>query len=964
MIELPSLHPHQSELKDKVCESFKRHRNLVMCVPTGTGKTRLSKWMLGKAVNRDRHPTRSGSVLFAVHRRGLVENASNSFNEDPPLPHGIIMSQRETHGGRDLQVASIDTILSWFCEAGEYRSTLTYDFIVFDECVSGDSIIDTELGEMRIDEVPSRRPKTVRSMGGFQAIEGWKFSGIKQTIKVHTDRGSFSCTPEHEVYTDRGWIKAGDLTQHHKVFVSADVVNQQRPNLDIQESMLTGTVEGQNVSATVGAVASRRQEENIATGTGEEPRNNCVSFTTHCSTTHRCVNAGAVKKSGSYLRRLKHGCPAVRRRKHTGSFLGTTRSITLTKRMHSRKVKRWRFSARCLATRQYHFQRKDLGRLDYMQHTASASETGQSTRRIFLQTLGRLPAPPPTKDGATRRYATQVHASRASETSTRLSCATNESSSLEFGLIESATSVWRGGLATMGLVADGECSYIQRGSVPKRMRLLRRGYRTTTARQRLSITTLKARRLSTSQAGRRSKSATLSETTSQSVCNTNWSRVVSIEPGKVEAVYDIAVANTHCFFANNHLVHNCHSHLGKLKKFLAVHNRKREELGLSPPFILGLSATPNAKGLSDVFGEIVTGASAEWLVENGYLNPFRYFQATTGDLSKLVSGGEEFTDASVASAMDGLAGDLVRDWQLHADGRATVGFFPRKTHAKEAMQLLCDAGVRCEYVDGNTADAKRNRMFSDLNSGEIDYICNVGVIERGTDIPRIGCIQLCTCIGSIVRFKQMVGRGARVHPDVPDCIVLDHGGNIRRHGFFEDEVEWTLDWSTRATKDHEAKPSVACPKCKAIYRGGKCKNCGYEPTTREFLAQGLKFDKSELVEITARKKKKREPGSKKSNEQLLIDALYRAGKSGRTFDQAIGMARTVAKAQGTEFIVPKHFEVAGKKFEALQYGSLSSKDRVSATYPFTTGNHRPEANPYFVEHTNKTDIVSAHPIER
>ena len=395
-----------------------------------------------------------------------------------------------------------------------------------------------------------------------------------------------------------------------------------------------------------------------------------------------------------------------------------------------------------------------------------------------------------------------------------------------------------------------------------------------------------------------------------------------------------------------------HSHFQKLAKFLLAHNKKREQLGLHPPFVLGLSATPQAKGLSDIFNDIVPGPTTQWLIDNKFLSPFRYFQATCGDMSKLVKLGDDFTKDSVAEAMEGLSGDMIRDWKKYAEGRATVGFFPRRSHAKDAMELLRASGLRCEYVDGDTPDETRTRMFRDLNNGDIDYICNVGVIERGTDIPRIGCVQMCTAVGSIVRYRQMLGRGSRMHPEVDDCLILDHGSNIKRHGFFEDEVEWTLDWTHRATKEHTPKATVACPKCSAVYRGGKCRNCGYEPTKRDLISQGLKLDGTEMVEVTERKKK--EPGSVQTNEQILLSCLYRAGKSGKTFKQALGMAYAAAEKQGTRFVVPKHFEVAGKRFESIPYGSVLAKERVSSSYPFTIGNYSTEANPYFVSAVDST----------
>jgi DNA repair protein RadD len=379
-----------------------------------------------------------------------------------------------------------------------------------------------------------------------------------------------------------------------------------------------------------------------------------------------------------------------------------------------------------------------------------------------------------------------------------------------------------------------------------------------------------------------------------------------------------------------------HSHLAKLQTFLTAHDVKRAELGLHPSYVLGLTATPEAKALADVFREIVPGPEIQWLIDNHYLSPFRYFQATQGKLNLLDKQGDEFTKDSVAAAMEGLAGDLVRDWKQHAEGRPTIGFFPRLTHAVEAMGLLRKSGVAAAYVDGETPDEQRRELFKMLASGDVEYLCNVGIVERGTDIPCVSCVQLCTAIGSVVRYKQIVGRGSRVSPGKDCALILDHGGNVKRHGFFEDEVAWTLDRSSRPSKDHEARPTIECPKCKAIYRGGKCRVCGYEPRPAERKEQGLTFNGAELVEVTKSERKKKH----QTCEQMMIQALYMAGKTGRTWKQALGMAYRMAENQGTKFRVPRRVTVAGQEYEMLPYGSLESGRRVSQIYPFTVGNYQ------------------------
>lgn len=380
-----------------------------------------------------------------------------------------------------------------------------------------------------------------------------------------------------------------------------------------------------------------------------------------------------------------------------------------------------------------------------------------------------------------------------------------------------------------------------------------------------------------------------------------------------------------------------HSHLPKLNKFLELHDAYRKELGKHPAFVIGLTATPQAKGLADIYREIVLGPSTQWLIDNGFLAPFRYFRATQGQLGLLVKRGGEFTKDSEAAAMSGLSGDLVRDWKKYAEGRPTVGFFPRRSHAQEARDKLAEAGLRVDYIDGETDDDTRQRIFREIRNGELDYLCNVQVVERGTDIPRIGCVQLCVAIGSIVRYRQMIGRASRVHPEKKDALILDHGGNVHRHGFFEDDPLWSLDQSKGDVGELAAKLTIECPQCQNIYRGGKCRHCGYEPTKTERKSQGLKFDGTELKEV--KKSKKIKTG--KSAEELMISALYSAGRSGRTWRQAVVMFIRMSRSQNTDFRVPNTITAGGHRYRMVRYDSNDSSRRVGELFPFTVdrGNH-------------------------
>jgi hypothetical protein len=207
-------------------------------------------------------------------------------------------------------------------------------------------------------------------------------------------------------------------------------------------------------------------------------------------------------------------------------------------------------------------------------------------------------------------------------------------------------------------------------------------------------------------------------------------------------------------------------------------------------------------------------------------------------------------------------------------------------------------------------------------------------------------------IGSLVRFRQMVGRGSRVHPAKDSCLVLDHGGNVGhpprgRHGFFEDDPHWSLDITTKDAGEQGIRPTIECPRCKAIYRGGKCSSCGYEPTPKERKGQGLEFDGRELKEVKPEPKK---ATKEKTAEELMISALYIAGKSNRTWRQCCGIFKGMNSKQGTNYRVPKSITIAGQRYDMVPFGSSDSSRRVSVLYPFTV-NRGEHSGEYLQKHS-------------
>jgi len=79
-------------------------------------------------------------------------------------------------------------------------------------------------------------------------------------------------------------------------------------------------------------------------------------------------------------------------------------------------------------------------------------------------------------------------------------------------------------------------------------------------------------------------------------------------------------------------------------------------------------------------------------------------------------------------------------------------------------------------------------------------------------------------------YYQMTGRGFRLYPGKSDCLVLDFGGNVLRHGPVDD-----LRLQERDQRGSGEAPAKECPKCRSLIAAGYsvCPDCGYEFPQKE-----------------------------------------------------------------------------------------------------------------------------------
>jgi DNA repair protein RadD len=109
---------------------------------------------------------------------------------------------------------------------------------------------------------------------------------------------------------------------------------------------------------------------------------------------------------------------------------------------------------------------------------------------------------------------------------------------------------------------------------------------------------------------------------------------------------------------------------------------------------------------------------------------------------------------------------------------------------------------------------------------------NVDVLTTGFDAPCVDAIAILRATASPGLFAQIVGRGLRTHVSKQDCLVLDFGENIKRHGPI-DAIDFGKPRSPKGEKLEADDEGKECPNCQLVVPSRKqsCE-CGFKFSVR------------------------------------------------------------------------------------------------------------------------------------
>ena len=246
--------------------------------------------------------------------------------------------------------------------------------------------------------------------------------------------------------------------------------------------------------------------------------------------------------------------------------------------------------------------------------------------------------------------------------------------------------------------------------------------------------------------------------------------------------------------------------------------------------LLGVTATPerlDGKGLSTAFDTLVVGPTVKELIAVGWLSPFVVFAPEHQvDLKRLRTVAGDYALGELANRMntDIVLADAIAEYRKHLDGQSALAFCVTIEHSRATARAFRAAGINAVHLDGDTPTGERRDIIAHLGGAEPLVVCNCGIIAEGLNVPVVAGVILLRPTRSLALYLQQIGRALRPAPGKQRAVILDHAGNVYRHGFPDLEHTWSL--AGRPKKRGKALVK-RCSSCSALIPAAarECPEC-------------------------------------------------------------------------------------------------------------------------------------------
>lgn len=224
--------------------------------------------------------------------------------------------------------------------------------------------------------------------------------------------------------------------------------------------------------------------------------------------------------------------------------------------------------------------------------------------------------------------------------------------------------------------------------------------------------------------------------------------------------------------------------------------------------VLGVTATPDRadeEALGQVFQSVAFDYEVLDAINDGWLVPIEQQMVNVDglDFSSIRTTAGDLNGADLAAVMEAEKNlQQMASASLEIIGQKRALVFTASVKNAETMAEIFNRHRQgmAGWVCGKTDKEERRKTLKDFAAGELQVVCNCGVLTEGFDDPGVEVIIMGRPTKSRSLYSQMVGRSTRPLPGVvdgpetpelrkaaiaaspkPSCLVVDFVGNSGKH---------------------------------------------------------------------------------------------------------------------------------------------------------------------------------------
>ncbi|CAB4157779.1 SSL2 DNA or RNA helicases of superfamily II [uncultured Caudovirales phage] len=271
-----------------------------------------------------------------------------------------------------------------------------------------------------------------------------------------------------------------------------------------------------------------------------------------------------------------------------------------------------------------------------------------------------------------------------------------------------------------------------------------------------------------------------------------------------------------------------HSTAGSYSKILTKWNNS---------LVLGVTATPermDGTGLGNVFDTMIEGPSIEYLTKSGHLSEFKIYAPPMNiNFEGIKISQGDYAKGEMEKVMDkpSITGSAVDHYSKLCNGLPAIAFCTTVKHANDVSAQFNSSGISSKCIDGTMDKLSRRKVIDGLGK-DYSVLTSCEIVSEGTDIPAVAGAILLRPTLSLGLYLQQVGRILRPYEGKEYSVILDHVGNVVRHGFPDEIRRWSLDGKKRKSKQSKEEEDLnilVCPACYSVFKVNtqrQCPACG------------------------------------------------------------------------------------------------------------------------------------------